>query len=61
MRARPMPYGCAERAFPVSAVRYQGVIHGFLTLNALRGTCSAQEAIEQAASFLARALGTGRS
>ncbi|GAA2897222.1 hypothetical protein GCM10020220_103830 [Nonomuraea rubra] len=56
-----MPYGCAERAFPVSAVRYQGVIHGFLTLNALRGTCSAQEAIEQAASFLARALGTGRS
>jgi acetyl esterase/lipase len=46
---------------PVSAVRYQGVIHGFLTLNALRGTCSAQEAIEQAASFLARALGTGRS
>ncbi|GAA3072835.1 alpha/beta hydrolase [Streptosporangium carneum] len=46
---------------PVTAVRYQGVIHGFLTLNALRGTHSAQEAIDQAGHFLARALGTGRT
>ncbi|MFI6479966.1 alpha/beta hydrolase [Nonomuraea sp. NPDC050663] len=49
---------------PVTAVRYLGVIHGFLTLNALRGTHSAQEAIDQAGHFLARALGTaaaGRS
>ncbi|TYB70247.1 alpha/beta hydrolase [Nonomuraea sp. PA05] len=46
---------------PVAAVRYQGVIHGFLTLNALRGTHSAQEAIDQAGRFLARALGTGRN
>ncbi|MEU4834228.1 alpha/beta hydrolase [Streptosporangium sp. NPDC023615] len=43
---------------PVSAVRYQGVIHGFLTLNALRGTHTAQEAIDQAGRFLARTLGT---
>ncbi|SEH01080.1 Acetyl esterase/lipase [Nonomuraea solani] len=41
---------------PVTAVRYQGVIHGFLTLNALRGTHAAQAAIEQAGRFLARVL-----
>ncbi|UBU08317.1 alpha/beta hydrolase [Nonomuraea gerenzanensis] len=41
---------------PVTAVRYQGVIHGFLTLNALRGTQAAQAAIDQAGRFLARAL-----
>ncbi|MGW0804721.1 alpha/beta hydrolase [Nonomuraea sp. NPDC002799] len=43
---------------PVTAVRYQGVIHGFLTLNALRGTHAAQAAIDQAGRFLARVLGT---
>ncbi|MEO3869526.1 alpha/beta hydrolase [Nonomuraea sp. B12E4] len=42
---------------PVTAVRYQGVIHGFMTLNALRGTHAAQAAIDQAGRFLARALG----
>ncbi|GAA2207662.1 alpha/beta hydrolase [Nonomuraea monospora] len=47
-----------EAGVPVTAVRYQGVIHGFLTLNALRGTHAAQAAIDQAGRFLARALGT---
>lgn len=42
---------------PVTAVRYQGVIHGFLTLNALRGTHAAQAAIDQAGRFLARLFG----
>ncbi|MFI6743252.1 alpha/beta hydrolase [Nonomuraea sp. NPDC050451] len=43
---------------PVTAVRYHGVIHGFLTLNALRGTHAAQAAIDQAGRYLARVLGT---
>jgi acetyl esterase/lipase len=42
---------------PVTAVRYHGVIHGFLTLNVLRGTHAAQAAIDQAGRYLARALG----
>ncbi|MEV0386278.1 alpha/beta hydrolase [Nonomuraea sp. NPDC050643] len=44
---------------PVTGVRYQGVIHGFLTLNALRGTHAAQAAIDQAGRFLARVLRPG--
>jgi acetyl esterase/lipase len=42
---------------PVTAVRYQGVIHDFVMLNALRGTHAAQAAIAQAAAFLRDALG----
>jgi acetyl esterase/lipase len=42
---------------PVTAVRYQGVIHDFVMLNALRGTHAAQAAIAQTAAFLRDALG----
>jgi acetyl esterase len=37
---------------PVTAVRYQGIIHDFVMLNALRGTHAAEGAIAQAAAFL---------
>ncbi|MGI5523854.1 alpha/beta hydrolase [Micromonospora sp. CA-259024] len=42
---------------PVTAVRYQGVIHDFVMLNALRGTHAAEAAINQAIAFLRTALG----
>ncbi|GAB3845458.1 alpha/beta hydrolase [Dactylosporangium cerinum] len=41
---------------PVVAVRYQGVIHDFVALDALRGTGAAQAAIAQAVAFLSDAL-----
>jgi acetyl esterase/lipase len=41
---------------PVTAVRYQGIIHDFVMLNALRGTRAATAAIEQASAFLREAL-----
>jgi acetyl esterase len=47
-----------EAGVPVVAVRYQGIIHDFVMLNALRGTQAAQAAIAQAVGFLAEALGT---
>jgi acetyl esterase/lipase len=37
---------------PVTAVRYQGVIHDFVALNPLRGTQAAQAAITQGVAFL---------
>jgi acetyl esterase/lipase len=37
---------------PVTAVRYQGIVHDFVMLNALRGTHAAQAAIDQAIAFL---------
>ena len=43
---------------PVTAVRYQGVIHDFVMLNALRETHAAEAAINQAAATLRTALGT---
>jgi acetyl esterase len=43
----------------VTATRYQGVIHDFVMLNALRGTHAAGAAIEQAVGFLTRVLRTG--
>jgi acetyl esterase len=43
---------------PVTAVRYQGIIHDFVMLNALRGTNAADAAIAQAAGYLRRALRT---
>jgi acetyl esterase len=43
---------------PVTAVRYQGIIHDFVMLNALRETHAADAAIKQATQFLAEALGT---
>ncbi|MFJ9038593.1 alpha/beta hydrolase [Streptomyces sp. NPDC102406] len=42
----------------VTAVRYQGVIHDFVMLNALRGTHAAEAAIRQAVATLRTALGT---
>jgi acetyl esterase len=45
-----------EAGVPVTAVRYQGIIHDFVMLNALRGTHAAQAAISQAGGFLRDAL-----
>ncbi|MFF7609962.1 alpha/beta hydrolase fold domain-containing protein [Streptomyces parvulus] len=41
---------------PVTAVRYQGIIHDFVMLNALRGTHAAGSAIDLAVGTLLRAL-----
>ncbi|MCW3049166.1 MAG: putative lipase [Solirubrobacterales bacterium] len=41
---------------PVTAVRYQGIIHDFVMLNALRETHAAQAAITQATTYLRHAL-----
>ncbi|MFK0137161.1 alpha/beta hydrolase [Streptomyces murinus] len=41
---------------PVTAVRFQGIIHDFVMLNALRDTHAARTAIELAARTLRRAL-----
>ncbi len=43
---------------PVTAVRYQGIVHDFVGLNPLRGTRAAQAAIAQGISFLSGVLGT---
>ncbi|MFC3499751.1 alpha/beta hydrolase [Micromonospora krabiensis] len=43
---------------PVIAVRYQGIIHDFVMLNALRGTHAAEAAISQAIAFLRTILKT---
>ena len=40
----------------VTALRYQGIIHDFVMLNALRGTNAAEAAITQAVGFLREAL-----
>ncbi|GJF25647.1 alpha/beta hydrolase [Streptomyces sp. HO565] len=45
-----------EAGVPVTAVRYQGVIHDFVMLNALRETHAAQAAIAQAVATLRTAL-----
>jgi acetyl esterase/lipase len=42
-----------------TSVRFNGTIHGFLVLNALRGTAAASAAVEQVTLVLRRALGTG--
>jgi acetyl esterase/lipase len=49
-----------EAGVPITAVRYQGIIHDFLMLNALRETHAADAAIKQAIGFLSEALGTRR-
>jgi len=41
---------------PVTAARYQGIIHDFVMLNALRGTAAAEAAIIQASAVLRTAL-----
>ncbi|MDF3298909.1 alpha/beta hydrolase [Streptomyces tropicalis] len=45
-----------EAGVPVTAVRYQGIIHDFVMLNTLRGTRAAEAAIGQAAATLRSAL-----
>jgi acetyl esterase/lipase len=47
-----------QAGVPVTAVRYQGIIHDFVMLNALRETHAAEAAISQAISTLRTALGT---
>lgn len=42
---------------PVVATRYQGIIHDFVMLNALRGTQAAGAAIQQATTTLRKAFG----
>jgi len=46
-----------QAGVPVTATRYQGVIHDFVMLNALRETHAAEAAITQAIGFLRSALG----
>ncbi|MFC4033474.1 alpha/beta hydrolase [Streptomyces polygonati] len=47
-----------EAGVPVTAARYQGIIHDFVMLNPLRTTHAAEAAINQAAAFLGTVLGT---
>jgi acetyl esterase/lipase len=47
-----------EAGVPVTAVRYQGIIHDFVMLNALRGTHAAEAAIAQAVDTLRTAFAT---
>jgi acetyl esterase/lipase len=44
---------------PVTTVRFDGIIHDFMLLNALSDTRAARAAIGQATSFLRAGLGTG--
>jgi acetyl esterase len=44
---------------PVTTVRYDGIIHDFMLLNALSQTRAARAAIGQATAFLRAGLGTG--
>ncbi len=45
-----------EASVPVTAVRYQGIIHDFVMVNALRSTHAAEAAITQAITVLRKAL-----
>ncbi|MFJ3307306.1 alpha/beta hydrolase [Streptomyces sp. NPDC086549] len=47
-----------QAGVPVTAVRYQGIIHDFVMLNALRQTHAAEAAINQAIATLRTAFGT---
>ncbi|MFF0216825.1 alpha/beta hydrolase [Streptomyces vinaceus] len=47
-----------EADVPVTAVRFQGIIHDFVMLNALRGTHAAEAAVTLAAGTLRAALHT---
>ncbi|MFJ8856608.1 alpha/beta hydrolase [Streptomyces sp. NPDC102437] len=47
-----------QAGVPVTAVRYQGIIHDFVMLNALRETHAAEAAINQAIATLRTALDT---
>ncbi|ONF66945.1 alpha/beta hydrolase [Amycolatopsis keratiniphila] len=45
-----------QAGVPVTAVRYQGIVHDFVMLNTLRGTHAAEAAIKQAIGVLRTAL-----
>src|SRR4051794_6685121 len=45
-----------EAGVEVTATRYEGIIHDFVMLNALRGTNAAGAAIAQAIEYIRRAL-----
>ena len=45
-----------EAGVEVTAIRYEGIIHDFVMLNALRGTNAASAAIAQAIAYLRNAL-----
>ncbi|RSM66045.1 esterase [Amycolatopsis sp. WAC 01376] len=45
-----------QAGVPVTAVRYQGIVHDFVMLNTLRGTHAAEAAITQAIGVLRTAL-----
>ncbi|SMC54821.1 alpha/beta hydrolase [Kibdelosporangium aridum] len=45
-----------EAGVPVTAVRYQGIVHDFVMVNALRETHAAEAAINQAIAVLRKAL-----
>jgi acetyl esterase/lipase len=47
-----------QAGIDVTATRYQGIIHDFVMVNALRSTNAAQDAITQAINHLRNALGT---
>ncbi|MEV4000487.1 alpha/beta hydrolase [Streptomyces halstedii] len=47
-----------QAGVPVTAIRYQGIIHDFVMLNALRETHAAEAAISQAIATLRTALST---
>jgi acetyl esterase/lipase len=47
-----------QAGVPVTAVRYQGIIHDFVMVNSMSETHAAQGAISQATGFLSEALGT---
>ena len=43
---------------PVTAVRYQGIVHDFVMVNSLHDTHAAKAAVAQVVAFLGEALGT---
>jgi len=45
-----------EAGVDVTATRYEGIVHDFVMLNALRGTNAAGAAIAQAIEYIRRAL-----
>ena len=49
-----------QAGVPVTATRYQGIIHDFVMLDALRGTHAAEAAITQAVTVLRDAFATTR-
>ncbi|MEV7597866.1 alpha/beta hydrolase [Kitasatospora sp. NPDC089797] len=48
--------GLRAAGVPVACVRYQGTVHGFVVLDALRGTAAARSALDLIASTLRGAL-----